>query len=348
MPDKPQSVELFVGGYDHNGQSGLVSLRRGAPEDSWRLGVADTSIRNASYAAFSAKYNLHFIVDEQERGQIGAYRHREGEWRRAQKVSSEGAGPCFIALRPDETALAVANYDSGSVALFDVIAGGALSGPRLVYQNRGCGPNAIRQDGPHAHCVRFLGERLYSTDLGTDEILMHTLGATPETRVACRLPPGEGPRHILFHPAMPLAFVLTELGNHLFMLAVQDDGMLSELHRVSIVPGGGKSQSTAAHLALNSSGNRLYASNRGDDSIVVLELDAEGIPAFRSRAPTGAKGPRHFHLLESARQIVVAHQAGGKVSVLELGKDGDPGDVVWSADMPQAAFIGELVADGLK
>jgi 6-phosphogluconolactonase len=345
MPGNPQSIELFLGCYDYHGKSGLVSLSRGPSEDGWRLGVADTSIPNASYAAFSAKHNLHFILNEQKQGQIGAYRHRMGKWVQAQDISSEGAGPCFIALRPDATALAVANYDNGSVAVFDVSPCGILSGPKLVHQNWGQGPNAIRQDGPHAHCVQFYGDRLYSADLGTDEILMHTFGATSETIVACRLPAGEGPRHMLFHRDKPLAYVLTELGNRLFMLAVQDNGRLRELHHISTLPEGFGLQSTAAHLALNALGTKLYVSNRGDDSIVVFDLDAEGFPVFRCRAPTGAKGPRHFHLLESARQIVVAHQEGGQVTVLEMGQDGSPGRLVWSAEMPQAAFVGEIGAD---
>ncbi len=334
--------ELYIGVYDHEGGGGLIPLTRTIGEANWQLGKPDPSIRNASYGVFSQRRGIHFIIDERNEGQVCAYCFRNGRFTKLQVVSSAGRGPCFVALNADETALAVANYDSGSVASFRVDQDGIISGPTLLYENRGCGPLEARQRGPHAHCVRFFGERLYSTDLGTDEILMHVAGADPSTTIALKMPGGQGPRHILFHPTKPLAYVLTELGNRIFTLRVCDDGKLEHLHQVSTLMTDPLVDSTAAHLALNEAGTRLYASNRGDDSIVVFDLGADGTPEAAARAPTGGRGPRHFCLLEDQASIVVAHQTGDRITVLDMGANGRPGEVRWSADVPQAAFVGHL------
>jgi len=79
----------------------------------------------------------------------------------------------------------------------------------------GHGPNKDRQDHSHCHQVQFYQGYLYVIDLGTDTINVyryndtngeiHLNGDRIETR------PGAGPRHLLFHPDKPLAFVANEL-----------------------------------------------------------------------------------------------------------------------------------------
>lgn len=339
------TIELFIGMYGDGEQGGLIPLTRGATGDDWRLGDPDLSIRNASYAVFSPRHDLYFIVDEREDGHLGAYRRQDGRWTQLRYLSSEGAGPCFVTLNDDETALAVANYDSGSVAWFDIGEDGQLSGPRLVHRNAGGGPDPERQEAPHAHCVRFHGHLLYSTDLGTDEILMHTADEKSETVVAARIAGGEGPRHILFHPSKALAYVLTEMGSRLFTFAVQGDGQLTQINDVSTLALGNATKSIAAHLEISADATRIYVSNRGDDSLAVFDLATDGIPQFVDCSPTGAADPRHFRLLEEQARVVVAHQKGGRVTVLELDGRGRPGSVIWSAAAPKAAFVGALLPD---
>src|SRR5207253_5510412 len=77
--------------------------------------------------------------------------------------------------------------------------------PPAVFQSRGSGPNEERQEGPHAHCVRFSpdGQALYAVDLGADTIWRLPLGRAAEfgpPTVAWRAPPGTGPRQLFFVP----------------------------------------------------------------------------------------------------------------------------------------------------
>lgn len=73
---------------------------------------------------------------------------------------------------------------------------------------------ANRQDGPHAHCNVFHPSYnwVFVPDLGDNVI--HQYGykegcLTHQGHVA--LPPGEGPRHFVFHPTLPVAYSGCEL-----------------------------------------------------------------------------------------------------------------------------------------
>ena len=70
------------------------------------------------------------------------------------KVSSEGALPCYVSVNDNGDVLA-ANYAGGSVALFKLEVDGVLSKAIDVQQHYGNGPNKERQEGPHVHSTFF-------------------------------------------------------------------------------------------------------------------------------------------------------------------------------------------------
>ena len=72
------------------------------------------------------------------------------------ELPSGGAGPCYVSLDKTGKHVIVANYDSGSVAVFPVLAGGKLGQPSSVIQHTGHGPDPKRQEGPHAHQIEPL------------------------------------------------------------------------------------------------------------------------------------------------------------------------------------------------
>ena len=72
-----------------------------------------------------------------------------------------------------------------------------------------------RQDHSHCHHVVFYQGYLYVVDLGTDTINVYhfndTNGEVSLIGDRIKTEPGAGPRHIIFHPNKPLAFVCNEL-----------------------------------------------------------------------------------------------------------------------------------------
>ena len=92
----------------------------------------------------------------------------------------------------------------------------------------------------------------------------------------------------------------------------QDDatrGMLQELQTVSALPQGYEGTSYCADVHVSPSGQFLYGSNRGHDSIVVLRIDGgTGQLAYACHEPTGGKNPRNFAIDPSGTFLFAANQ----------------------------------------
>ena len=343
-----EDITLFVGNYASDDEAGIRLLTCQGADEHWILGPAINGARNASYGAYNPWNDVHYIVDEQDEGRLVTYGPAsEKPLHCLASVPTAGAAPCFVFIDPEHPRVAVTNYKSGSIALYHISAEtGLILEPPSVYQHRGRGSHPQRQDGPHIHCARFHGDRLYVTDLGTDEVLVFNLSLDEAILgaplSACKLPDGQGPRHIEFHPTLPVAYVLTELGSALFVFSISPDGRLQECQRLSTLLEGFSGESLGGHLALHSSGHRLYVTNRGHDSFAVFSVESDGLLSLRQIAPTHGQSPRHFILLEEANRVVVAHQNGNSVVVLVLNDDGTIGVPVETIALSQPCFIGRL------
>ena len=83
-----------------------------------------------------------------------------------------------------------------------------------------------------------------------------------------------------------------------------------------------REESWAAHLAISHGGRYLYASNRGHDSIVIFDIQADGRLAVRKWVPTTGRWPWHFLLTQDGRRLV-ANNLSDQVAVFDVGPDGD-------------------------
>ncbi len=119
---------------------------------------------------------------------------------------------------------------------------------------------------------------------------------TPNDPPFVKTRPGAGPRHIAFHPKMPLAYVINELGSS--VTTYRFDPQRGSLQPIQIVPSTPPSytgDNHGAEVAAAPSGRVVYASNRGHDSIGVFAVnDRDGTLTPVGWAPTHAKSPRFF------------------------------------------------------
>lgn len=345
----PGPLTLHVGTYAESGGPGLVPLVLEA-DGRVTIGEPYAAAANASFAARSARRDLDYLVDEAA-GMVGVHRREGSGWRELARFPSGGKGPCYVTLDAEEGRLAIANYESGHAALFELGPDGVPQGPPSLFRSPGSGPVAERQEGPHAHCVRFAagGEALYLVDLGADRVLRVDLGPEgfAEPGVAYRAPAGSGPRHLLFHPARPLAVLVSELASTLTLLELGGDGSLRPLQIVSTLPPGFSGENLAGHLEFGDAGARLYVSNRGHDSIAVFGLDtpsgAGGWIELLQHVPSGGQHPRHFERINGPTLpnggLVVAHERDGRLCILPLTEEGELEPPGPGLRVPGACFV---------
>jgi len=141
-----------------------------------------------------------------------------------------------------------------------------------------------------------------------------------------------GPRHIDFHPTLPLVFVSLERQNKLQVFGFNDGVMTPEpIFAVDTLqrPGALPPAQLAGTLHVHPSGRHLYLANRsdavgeyqsgpigldGENSIAVFDLDpATGRPLLVQSADTRGFHPRTFSLDPSARMLVAADIVGRRV-----------------------------------
>jgi 6-phosphogluconolactonase len=240
---------------------------------------------------------------------------------------SEGADPCHLAVDPAGRNVLVANYASGTVAVFPLSDDGRLGRASCVRRRTGSGPVASRQDGPHAHMVVLdeSGRFALWTDLGTDRIVIDRLdGAggtlTPNVPDGVDLEPGSGPRHLAWHPTRRAIYLLNELSATVSALSF--DAARGALEVIQTVPArvaGAVVENTAAELVVSPDGRFLYASNRGDDDIVAFAIDGATLRlTVAGRVSSGGRDPRSFAIDASGRWLVAANQRSNSLVVFRL------------------------------
>jgi 6-phosphogluconolactonase (cycloisomerase 2 family) len=133
---------------------------------------------------------------------------------------------------------------------------------------------------------------------------------------------GVGPRHIAFSPSGDYAYIVNEYGDSVSAHSVASDGSLTRFETVSILPSGvDGSQNSSADIHVSPDGLHVYASNRGHDSIAVLNAASDGSLTLVDDVPTETT-PREFDLSPSGRHLLVAGQGSGYVASYLVGSDG--------------------------
>ena len=336
-------VRLVAGTYASEGGKGLYPLVHDRASRRWRVESPVAGIDDASFAVRGERTGLWYELREQAAGTVTAV---APGWRRGATVSTGGADPCHAAFDQASGCLAIANYSSGSIAFHRTDRVTGAPGEAVTFRHSGTGPDTSRQEGPHAHWVGFSPDRrwLHAVDLGIDSIIAYRFDPKERTLAApspaWRAPPGSGPRHLVWHPRLPRAYVVCEMANMLATLDSRNDGSFTSAHQASTLPAAFTGASQAAHIAIDRAGRHLYVSNRGHNSIAVFALDRTGQPRLVQHIATGGDWPRMFLLLEDLGQLLVANERSGTITVFVLGADGRLTPTAQRLMIPGVVFLG--------
>src|SRR5437667_1300035 len=315
---------LYVGTYTENIY--LVRMDRRSGE-LLQVGAINAGA-NPSFLSIHPNGRVLYAVNELEpTGVVSAFAIESGTGALTglNDQPSGGGAPCYVSVDRSGRAALVANYAGGSVALLPIGPNGALA-PAHVVQHTGKGPTPERQEAPHAHCIlpdpsnRFA----LAADLGADRVFVYRLDLDAKSlrhieEGDASLRPGAGPRHLAFHPTLPLVFVAVELDSTVATLRFDAErGALSLLDARSTLPAGWTGTNYPADIHVASSGRTLYVSNRGHNSIAVFSVaEATGALALEQVVSTEGDWPRNFSLHPSGRWQLVANQRSDSVVVFE-------------------------------
>ena len=266
-----------------------------------------------------------------------------------------GEDPCYLSIDKTGKFLFVANYTSGNVVVFPIFTDGKLGDRTAVAADQGAlGPNKERQDGPHAHWIQTSADNhfVFVADLGLDRILAYRFDSakgslTPNSQFSSRLVDvGAGPRHGIFGIDGRYFYVVSELKSTIYEFAyVSNRGLFGFIGAVPMLPKGFSGRNDAAEIEIHPSGKFLYASNRGEDSIVVYAIDAKsGRLTPVEDVPTGGKEPRHFAIDPTGHFLLAENQLSDTIVEFRIdpasGKLAPTGETLSVPSPVCIAFLG--------
>ena len=332
-PGGHASYLVYVGTYTGPASKGIYLLRFDSTTGQASEPVLAAETKNPSFLAADPRGHFLYAVNEvsdyegKKSGAVSAFSiERDGKLKLLNQIPSQGEGPCHLSLDRTGKYVLVANYDSGSVAVFPAAPDGKLGQPTASIRHSGHGPDAERQEGPHAHEIMASPDNHFviAADLGLDQLLSYKFDAKKGT-LAANNPPfakvedGSGPRHFAFTPNGHYLYVLEEMRSAVSAFAYDAGaGTLSHLQTVSNLPADYHGRKEAAEIFVHPSGKFLYASNRGHDSIAVFAIGADGKLTNVDYVLTGGKTPRGFALDPTGSFLLVGNQESDSIVVFRI------------------------------
>jgi 6-phosphogluconolactonase (cycloisomerase 2 family) len=334
--------QLLVGSYTAGQSKGIYRLNF----DSATGQINATPLQvitseNPSWLTLSKDQRRLFVVNENGPGQadpvgrVSSYAidPKTHELSLINQVQSLGNEPTHSSLSADASHLLVSNYSvaedpGGTLAVLPVGADGTLKPVVQMSSHPASRVNPERQMSAHVHSTIPSpdGKYVFSNDLGADKVFVYRfdpkanpdLPLTPATPAFVPLPPGSGPRHLLFSADGKHAWLTMEMSAQVAVFDYRN-GTLEQTQMVDLAAGQPISDKAAAALHASTDGKFLYVSNRGTaNQLLTFAIDpATGHLKELQRRAVEGDHPREFSLDPSGKFLLIANQKSNQIVVVE-------------------------------
>ncbi|MBM3109805.1 lactonase family protein [Pseudomonas arcuscaelestis] len=328
-------AQLLVGSYTDGTSEGIY--RYAFNSESGQIDAKPLQVlksENPSWLTLSVDNRLLFAVNENGagKGQASSFAiSKDGGLKPLNQISSGGDEPTHASLSHDQRYLLVANYGvqpdpGGSLSVLPVAKDGKLSASVQQDRHKASGANPQRQAGPHVHSVVPSpdGHFVFASDLGADKVFIYRYdGASPKHPLSpanppsIDLPPGSGPRHLLFSSDGKQAYLTLEMSAQVVVFE-HNDGKLIERQRLPLTEQNDASAKAAGALHLSADGRFLYVSNRGTaNELLVFAVDEDTGKLMQvQRRSVEGDHPREFALDPTGKSVLVANQKSNEIVVI--------------------------------
>jgi 6-phosphogluconolactonase (cycloisomerase 2 family) len=255
-------------------------------------------------------------------------------------VSSEGSGPAHMSIHPSGKYAFVANYEGGTSAVLPIRPNGELGPATDVRRHEGkvgpaqalsapSGSFAISgHERPHAHMIQSdaSGRFVFTADLGLDQILVWIFDdargtLAPNDPASVSVPPGDGPRHFVFHPNGRWFYSVQEEASTLITFDYDAArGTLIAKQTVSTLPKGFAGTSFTSEVMLSPDARFLYTANRLHDTIGWFSIATDGRLTLAGEEWTRGDYPRSFNFDPSGRFLYSCNQRSDAIACFRINE----------------------------
>lgn len=326
----PKKYIGYIGTYTKGDSKGIYSFTLDAEKGELQEVKAAAELENPTYVTISKDNKfLYSVAKNGENGGIASYtiNSANGDLKAVNQHFTMGASPCHVSINKDNSMAVTANYHRGTIESYAVNSeNGTIFSAVSVKEHTGSGPNAERQEKPHAHYSGFTPDEKFvaAIDLGIDKLITYKVaGHSLHEANSFTFTPGSGPRHLVFHPNGKFAYVMTELSSEVIGLEYdQENGTFSELQYISAIPDDFTKNNQGSAIHISSDGRYIYAANRGHDSIALFHVNQDnGKLSFVEHTSTEGAWPRDFVLDPSEEFLVASNQETSNIVLFKRDRE---------------------------
>ncbi len=336
MKNNEQKNIVFVGTYTRNESEGIYSFSMEGNTGNLTLKKIIPGIQNPSYLTISFGGERLYTVNElndyqgEKSGSISSFvvDKKRGDLKFLNRKATRGGAPCYISVDRQEQYIFVSNYLGGNIAVFSVGDKGQIGEMTDCKQHYGSGITK-RQQSPHPHSIITdpFNNFVFVPDLSLDKIMIYDFkkGKLEKGKIDHAVTEaGAGPRHILFHPEISFVYVINELDSSITVFEYYpEQGSLQKTQKITTLPSEYDQGNICADIHIHPSGDYLYASNRGHDSIAIYEINKEnGHLSLLDFQDTRGKTPRNFCIDPAGKFLLVANQDSDNIVIFKINEQG--------------------------
>lgn len=227
------------------------------------------------------------------------------------------AEPCYISTDRTGRFLFTSYYRAGMAAVHPIRRDGSVGTPAVMSVKTAERAHSIQTDPsnkfafvPHTAGPNLIHQFRFDETTGR-------LSSNPAGRITP--PEGAGPRHFCFNESMDIVYFVNEQGSSVTGYNLNtEDGTLSEFQTITTLPAGFEGQNTCAEIRITPTGEYVYASNRGHDSIAAFSVDGTtGQLEPIGHTPT-EETPRGFTLDPDGAYLLAVGQGSGKLATYRI------------------------------
>jgi 6-phosphogluconolactonase (cycloisomerase 2 family) len=334
---------------------GIHAYRIDPASGAWTHVQHVGDLTNPSFLALSPdQHFLYSVHGDEEYATAFALDRASGQAKLINRAATGGKNGVRHAVDPTGKFLIVANYSSGSVAVLPIAPDGSLKDQHQLLALPGePGPHRVEQASSHPHDIVFdpSARFVLVPDKGLDRVFVFRFdGAngrlSPAEPGSIATRPGAGPRHLAFHPKLPIVWVLNELDSTTATYRWDAErGTLTPIQVITTLPTDFTGYSTTAEIAASPDGRFVYTSNRGHDSVSIYTANAtDGALKAITWQPTQGRVPRFIGLDPAGRFLYAADEQGDTVVTFRVAADtgalAATGQVIKNASPVTIVFAG--------
>ena len=227
------------------------------------------------------------------------------------------ADPCYLATDNTGRFLLAAYYGAGKVTVHPIDDDGLAHGSPIESIETARKAHFIETDSSNRFAfVPHVGESNAIFQFHFEE---STGRLTPNAVPKVEGDKGQGPRHLVFHPTQEVVYSDNEQSSSVTAYRFQTEaGTLEAFQTLSTLPEDFAGENSNAQIRIHPTGNFLYASNRGHNSIACFRIDPElGTLSLLGQQPTESV-PRAFNLDPDGNFLFAAGLETGRLASFRI------------------------------